>query len=311
MGITDGNIICEPLCERALLASASHEEILTNVSLYIDGLILLYCGNVKFSSDECSLKRSLAIVRQKLRKIISSVQKRFNVLNVTIFFDGEAPIQKLDTKKKRRSRGSTYDIQKIKNEFLNETHIYRRYMASPIEIQIKNLIMGEAEMEMYRLMDGDTVLYTKDTDMFTIAYGHDIKRGKCFFCQEKITDGKNEFYFYEMDKFFYTGVSKETFTAIMAFAGTDYSESRLSLTQIKCILSGFDSCISPILPPLPLLTMNDLENFVNDIKAFLTFEKYQGAKIRDSQKYDKITDPEYLRRVYWYIQYINGIIIDN
>jgi hypothetical protein len=228
------------------------------------------------------------------------VASRYNILGVHVFFDGDAPPEKAKRQQQRASRASNYNIQKVKKDFCSREHFP--------PIAINNLCKGEAEMEMYRMRDkqATSIIYTKDTDMFTIAYGHS-EADDVIYCQERCcpSDKKTKVYsFFDMRKFQYESVPGVVFSALMALAGTDYTETRLSLTQVKCILDN------TTLLPLNNV-MSDDPNFIeicdliDVIYAFLSGRRWERrTTVSASRKYSLIKEPDYLKIVLWYVRYI-------
>lgn len=298
MGILNGNEICEELCNRSLLYSIPSEtkpdEPKPDANLYIDGPILLYCGNIQ--SEDIGISVSLGIINSKLKKIKSIVSTYYNVIGVHVFFDGEAPPEKAHRQAQRASRNSRFNVQEVKKAFCAFGH-------SP-SIAINKLEKGEAEMEMYKMRNKQTtsVIYTKDTDMFTIAYGHSTT-DDVIYCQERVVGGERMYKFYDMRKFFYPNITPEVFSALMAFAGTDYTETRLSLTQIKCILSESDSLPLNVISVDPKI--EEIHQLVHVIDNFFRTRHYKGRDgVTESRKYKFIREEEYLKIVWWYVRYI-------
>lgn len=307
MGIVNGNGICQALCAKSFLFSVSttgvpvQHEPKVDANLYIDGPILLYCGNVNAKLNPNTNPQH--IINKKLKKIIDVVKSRYNVLETHVFFDGEAPPEKAHRQMQRASRGSNYDIQKIKREFCE----YNRFKS----IYINDLFKGEAEMEMYRLRNTKTtsIIYTKDTDMFTIAYGHSTP-DDVIFCQERIVSagGSKVYSFFDMRKFCYDAMPREVFYAMMAFAGTDYTETRLSSTQIKCIFENMEQnqptiSLSNIISDDP--KKDDISVLVDVIREFLRNHGHgQRSSVCESRKYTLIKESDYLEVVLWYVRYI-------
>jgi len=294
MGILNGNSICRSLCNKSLVyaitGTVEYRENRPDVHLYIDGPILLYCGNIK--SARVDVQKSIYIIFGKLSKIISTVQSVYNVLGVRIYFDGEAPKEKAERQQQRLERKSDYNIQTIKNRFKGSLTPFW----NGIPLLIRDLVKGEAEMEMYRQRQDScgTVVYTKDTDMFTIAYGHEGE-SDFIFCQERTSQNIHTYYFYDMKKFTIDGLSRETFAMLMGFVGTDYTESRLTRTQVENIFGGFENKKIQSLPDCNITT-SDIENFLNNL---------QFCKgVRESKKYHKIREGTYLELILWYINYI-------
>lgn len=294
MGILNGNSICRSLCEKSLVhaitGNVERNKNRTDVHLYIDGPILLYCGNIK--SNQVDLHKSINIIFGKLSKIISTVQNVYNVVAVKIFFDGEAPKEKAERQQQRLERKSDYNIQNIKYSFLRSIKSYW----NNIPLLIQELTKGEAEMEMYKQRQDATVVYTKDTDMFTIAYGYE-GAGEFIFCQERTSQTIHTYYFYDMKKFVIDGLSKETFAMLMGFVGTDYTESRLTRTQVENIFSGFEE---RQLESIQDCNLTAIENFLQTSSQYLLSCK----GVRESRKYHKIKERAYLESIIWYINYI-------
>lgn len=307
MGITNGNQICQKLCEKSLLFSVPaigvpvEYEPKPNANLYIDGPILLYCGNIV--SKE--FKDPMLIIQNKLRKIVSVVASRYNILSVSVFFDGDAPPEKAKRQQQRASRVSdknNFNIQKVKQEFCEKRHYF------PIRIQ--NLRKGEAEMEMYRSRDTEStsIIYTKDTDMFTIAYGHSAL-DDVIYCQERNcpSDKTLKVYsFFDMRKFKDEFVPGVVFSALMALAGTDYTDTRLSLTQIECILENADLLqLNDVISDDP--NIDEIYTLVDKIQGFLSARKWERrAIVSASRKYSLIREADYLKVVLWYVRYIKN-----
>lgn len=319
MGILYGNDICEALCAKSLLFSVpaagpsiKYEPIYSgtdprpDANLYIDGPILLYCGNVKKRDDASDdIAHSLLIIKLKLKKIISVVATRFNIVGVHVFFDGDAPPEKAPRQAQRAMRASTYNIQEIKRAFCAYNHFP--------PIAINNLRHGEAEMEMYRMRDTRTtsVIYTKDTDMFTIAYGHSAE-DDVIYCQERKLGDKNMYRFFDMRKFHYASIPKAVFSALMALVGTDYTETRLSLTQIKCLLEDYGNDENPNITSLLNVISDDpkIEEISALVDIIVRYFQWRRNERRGgfshSQKYRCIKESEYLQIVLWYVRYIKN-----
>jgi hypothetical protein len=299
MGISRGNIICQALGAKSLLFSVSgigvpvEYEPKTDANLYIDGLLLLYSAKIVSNVEP------MLIIQNKLRKIISVVASRYNILDVHVFFDGDAPPEKAETQKKRANRASNFNfnIHKVKQDFCNRIHFP--------PISINNLRRGEAEMEMYRLRDtrATSIMYTKDTDFFTIAYGHTAP-DDVVYCQERGCVKQREYNFFDMRKFKHESIPGVVFSTLMALAGTDYTETRLSLTQVKCILNNAHVlALGDAVSDDP--TIEEISNLINVICEFLSNRRYERRTVvSKARNYSLIKEAEYLKVVLWYVRYI-------
>lgn len=297
MGITGGNSLTSDLCSKALILQVreTHNQCEVenfqlnpdekrDVHLYIDGPILIYAGNIKGKTEN----ESVFIVLAKLKKILKLVRQYYKVSKVKIFFDGSAPREKLGRQNKNRQ---LYNFQNIKAEFL------KRLQNTEFFDSIVLLSDGEEAERLIFMSRPEgclTIGYTKDTDLFGIAYNSEN-----FIFLQELRKGRDRLYkFYDMSKFKYDSLTKETFIMLMAFAGSDYTVSRLSETQIHSILNGFKN---NQLENLKSRTIESINTFIDQIDLYMLH--YKG-RIGVSRQYDSIREAVYLKSILWYISYI-------
>lgn len=294
MGVLNGNELCKELCEKSKLPeTATCNKPIAH--LLIDGPILLYCGNVpKPPSWNCTeTKFALYIIRKKIDCIIEIVKTYYDITHTKIFFDGEAPKEKAPIQNQRAQRISTYNIQEIKKEFCEQFRTGG--------FTIINLTKGEAEMEMYRQRDVNVtnIIYTKDTDLFTIAYKHSGIDDVIYY-QERCINQTKVHRFFDMRKFYYEHIPKDVFSALMALAGTDYTDTRLSLTQLGCILNENAVLSFENISDDP--NIDDIQNIIDKITDYFQSKPKHGS--HHAKRYNLITEHEYLEKILWYVRYI-------
>lgn len=301
MGINRGNQVCANLCALSLIKQPPTQR--ERAILYIDGPILLYCGNVttKYVVPYDRNQRSICIVQRKLWKIRHEVSQYYQIDQIRIYFDGNAPKEKAFVQLQRASRRSNYDLVAIKELFIRSMGNFKDYISF---IQLEN---GESEMEIYKQRDvtKKSIVYTKDTDFFTIAYGHDAP-DDVIFCQEK----EKKLNFYDMRRFRYKSLSKYGFHLLMALLGTDYTDNRLSPTQTQYVLNYFSSLDTDE------NTFNDeytIDGVTNSIKIIcdLLNGSQQVRNIKPCRDYSLIMEIQYVDSILRYLKYIkHGMVGD-
>lgn len=218
MGITDANALCQLLLQRSVV-DVTHGKFLGPTILYIDGPILIFSGNVKGTLTLDININTHMVVRNSLKKfdyVVNYCQKISELTRVVVVFDGISPIMKSATQLKRR--GHLYPNINVKD--IGNALRKALDMKTNVKIDIVNLERGEAESYIYKNRDQtqSSVLFTKDTDLYAIAYKHCPVNpvDHVFF----YNDSKRELY--DMSKFS-CDLDPMSFRLLMALSGTDFN----------------------------------------------------------------------------------------
>jgi hypothetical protein len=234
MGILNGNVLCTSLRENSTVPFTKFE--LGDTILYIDGPILLFSGNISPQYKLISEQHKLYCIKSKLRRIVEFVSAKFAVSKVLIVFDGIAPKEKASTQKSRAKRiNNEFNPTEMKAAFYNYMLIHQ--MKIPHEII--QLEYGEAESYIYfhRDLARNSVMYTKDTDFYVLAYKHQQlqEHDNVFMCN----DIKTCLEIYCMADFYYSKLSALGFRLIMALSGSDYTKSRFTPSMVSVLFDVF------------------------------------------------------------------------
>ena len=294
MGIVSGNEICKTL--RATAKVVDNKKEIGQCTLHIDGPILVFCGNIKNPRIDSNI-----IVRAKLKKVCSQLLRVFNITKVILWFDGRAPLEKTSTQLKRAARRSSYDAAAVKSKlfeyFTNSSLTVDGVILKTNCIQLER---GEAECEMYvqRNRDANSILYTKDTDIYSIAYKHvpESKKDNVFVCVDISSKTQNGLEIYDMSKFQYPHISRNIFRLCMALRGTDYTESVFTPTMLAAIFNSPDIMFAEYESSL----LESHECVVSTLE-FLT-QTITSLQSRYRICVHKVQTPD-VARLYWYINY--------
>lgn len=313
MGILKGNELCEEFRGLSLLSEAPMEPAI----LYVDGLILLFCGNVVKPNDDkmYALNRAIMIIEKKLIRLYHELQKKFKLQKIFIVFDGSAPEEKQKTQLKRRQNGvhTAYTIDELKMEFKRH-FMYMKIKGIPIEVGDAK---GEAELCMYLYRDRNfnSIIYTKDTDFFMIGYSHEpnCPTDCVYMCNEinstpHESKRTNKLEIYDMAKFMYCNLSREWFQLLMALSGTDYTRTIFTTAMTKALLEKIkQSKIDGVdfFGVLKIPAKIDPNNVDQDLLGYLNKLKLL-TKYKESP--NRIIAKDDITRLLWYLKYLNNII---
>jgi hypothetical protein len=310
MGIIKGNELCAELRKESLLTGSPMQEAI----LYVDGLILLFCGNVIRADNPNipAIDRALMIVNAKLMRLYNTLQKKFIIKKIIIVFDGIAPKEKQKTQQKRRQNSTSmvYNIDELKDEFTNR---YKNSKIFDTQIEVRQC-EGEAELCIYLKRDVkfNSIIYTKDTDFFMIGYSHVPKCSTdyVYMCNEIIsrshsTKRINTLEIYDMSKFVLKNLSREWFQLIMALCGTDYTRTIFTTTMTKELLQKIkDSQINgtDFFAGLNVPSNYDRHKIGDKLFTYLNILKL-STKHRECANRQISNDD--IENLLWYLNYLN------
>jgi hypothetical protein len=296
MGIAKYKELCEAAQKRAELTHAP----VTHAILYIDGPIWLFCANSPGKNDS----EHFTIADRKLRTIVGRVREFTEILKIVICFDGTAPIEKAETQIKRQLNKTNFDMVALKNRVTAIKQINK------IPVIFNHLQEGEAERDIYinRDCSQPSVLYTKDSDIFSIAYHHQPKQpnDQVYVCLDqqipkhlqKRSESKRIYSFYDMSQFFYEDIPTHLFRFLVAMGGTDFTDKYFSPSMITEAVNRA-SCpeLKTICDQLFLPNGKGVELLYNYYVNF-----YKSPKIKESKLHKEGVKPNF-ERILWYLNY--------
>ena len=271
MGILKFNESCHKLQQLSLLKS--HEKI-NDFILYIDGPLLLFRGIAQNCWNLDDIDQTLSTIKSNIiRKIISILNNLKNhgyCIKIKIYYDGQTPYLKKLTQQKRNREVFPFNLtyQTI-NTFIQDNLYYniKKELPNICDIEIINLQVGEAENEMYRKRDVNynSVLFTKDTDVFAITYNH-----------EPTTDNDLVYmfdgdYIYNMSRF-NCMMNNFQFRTLVSLSGTDFNYTIFTPSMIKAILEVF--------------LLKRINNNQDMFKQLMFFNNYKDKDVHQQQDYD-------------------------
>ncbi|MCJ7482404.1 MAG: hypothetical protein MUO31_05500 [Thermodesulfovibrionales bacterium] len=202
-------------------------------TLYIDGPILMFSGNVKNvlqnSCMEQNCRNVCMLATKKYDCIVNQCKRVCQLSRVVVAFDGDAPAMKCSTQQLRRLNFRfNVDMRDVRQMLSKSLKSQNR----SIPAEILNLNRGEAEFYIYQSRDTSTssLLYTKDTDLYAIAYAHvqQTPVDNVFF----YTGPSDKPCMYDMSKFRSDSVDKTTFRLLMSLSGTDFNSHIFTKSMI-------------------------------------------------------------------------------
>jgi hypothetical protein len=240
----------------------------------------MFCANIPLNIADGHFR----VLKSKLAAIINTAQKICNIEYIKIYFDGTAPEQKKKEQERRATQNRVlhFDMNALKRKLICDLPKHCGICIEYIELE-----QGEAEREIYINRDKTraSVLWTKDTDIYSIAYKHEptTPNDYVFLCMDQVNKHRRLYFLYDMTKFFYNHLPVNVFRFIVAMAGTDFTPSMFSPTMIKAIVNAENTNeLNPTEIELlneALLTDNGPElaieyfiNFFNTKKCFYTKE---------------------------------------
>lgn len=242
MGILHANQLCANILLNANSVIKNIENTLNEFKIYIDGPILVFSGLRKDTLKDDSETNTEIItinVIKKFRATVNRLSRLGTIKEIIIVFDGTAPKMKAYTQRKRRETlPINFDIKntfdKIKKHFKNSKQLYVNNIYIPISVIEPE--KGEAESIIYlnRDVNYTSVLYSKDTDLYAIAYAHQAKTNN------------DQVYFYndnlatlvDMEKFKCV-LSPFVFRLLLVLAGTDFNGSLFTNSMILGLMNVF------------------------------------------------------------------------
>lgn len=326
MGIAKGKELCALLKPNSIVTDV---ECRMPAYLYIDGPILIYCANMeKFKEDP---NNQFVVLLNKIKTILTRASDFFRIEKTIIYFDGKYPMEKKATQDKRAAQKRTMyiDPNALKLRIINNLSsivLPQKYLNETIPVTCIQLENGEAELQMYLGRDKThcSVLYTKDTDIYAIAYQHVplTPMDQVFLCMDHKScgDGKQRTYsFYDMSQFYYEHLPRNIFRFLAALCGTDYTLSYISPTMIAAIIKSDNSLDKNIILQLEsqMYTYQGIANalkyftsifvntrsikYTNNFKDYLKEYTQNCGNISNMQTID-------IERVLWYLNYCtNGM----
>lgn len=240
-----------------------------DVNVYVDGPLWVFSSIPKNESDA---KRIITYMIEKLNnRLIKFLLYQVNkILSVTIHFDGKAPPMKFFTQCQRKSYDTRpinmSDIFKLFKQKLKEigkltTTMHEESIVIPIIVAEHKL--GESEHFIYSERDKTTpsILYTRDSDIFMVAYSHTKENHN----DEVCLMWDNEFY--DLSKF-KCPLHVRPFRMFLILCGTDYNRNIFTQTMAISILNAICSNDSPAIKIL-VEKLNDGTNIVDIVGYFL------------------------------------------
>jgi len=248
MGITNANSLCKQLLNNSQVLQ---REYINEFILYIDGPILVFSGLRKDSLQSQIVSETVKLIKKNIIIKFNSIIKRIAIygklMKIIIVFDGKAPRMKLQTQEKRNAIYTETLRQIIKLTFADITEYFKNLSLCiddrKIEIVVENPMVGEAESIIYKKRDPkySSVLFTKDTDLYAIAYGHANNKKKStdnvYIYNDSLLEKNGNYWpLFNMEKF-KCKLNAFSFRLLMTLAGTDFNESIFTNTMLSGIFS--------------------------------------------------------------------------
>ncbi len=276
MGITDFRKIKDTFMQNETLSNLRNQTRNMPVDVYIDGSFYMYTGFIPQNQISPDLydnskvaETVLDYVEYTLQKI--KLQHGLTIGKVRVYFDGKKPLSKQRTMLNRRERN-------LKIQNLQNIRTYITRMFNNCNFEINNLIIGEAEHEMFihRNAARPSIMLTDDSDLFHIAYNYDSRtvndvvflgtKSLNFTCNlQKLTQT-------------FKNMPKMVFSLLCALRGSDFTCDTFTVTMMKAILCEFkkpsNAATEDILNTLYKLTQGYQEQ---EYKV-----QYKSAKLKSS-----------------------------
>lgn len=206
------------------------------IDIYIDGSFYLYTGFIPVNLKNENVYDDYKVANTVFELIENSLMKikefNINIGTVRVYFDGKKPVCKYKTMTQRRKRN--IKIQGLQNI---RAHLCR--MLNDANVELHNLIIGEAEHEMFihRNASRPSIMLTDDSDLFHIAYGYDSRT-------------VNDIAFMGVKSFNFTcnledlygtfqNMPKIMFVVLCALKGSDFTCDTITTTMFKAVLFEF------------------------------------------------------------------------
>jgi hypothetical protein len=283
MGILNGNKLCNILMEKSNRIDGGNESQSNDMNLYVDGEILIRSGLAKNThraqSDDHLMDILIYNFKSKLKSICELSTKFGKLCEIYIIFDGKSPKLKSKCQARRKAAAAIqhtvrYINFEVARNSLNQYFVnYKSTLPHGAiirkECRVVNAV-GEAEDHIYKNRDRTrmSVLYTKDTDLYAIAYGHvpETLNDQVFFI-----NGTNS-NVYDMSNFT-CDLDRSVFRLILTLSGTDFNsgiftESMLSTLAVCLFVS--EKRLKNIFSKLDDVNLNDYIDKVYIIRDMLS-----------------------------------------
>lgn len=235
------------------------------VNLYFDGTFYMFrgCINKALQADGSYNSRLVAQFScDKILHLIRQVERAPTKINkIYIYFDGYRPGIKLFTSEKRQTLNFTkHQVKLNKTEVQN---MLASFLNAYKHIEIKNLIIGEGEHEIFKNRDRSrpALLFTDDSDLFHIAYGYE--EGSCDDLALMCTTRLDVFNLSLLKTNF--NMPRYAFVLLMMLRGSDFTNSLYTTSMTAALIKAFNST-----------TDKDVLRFVKKIRTI-------GEKVKASE----------------------------
>lgn len=339
MGVTNAKKICEKLLSKSNIfeicrgnigkhKSSTHNtiplmEITSNekfkakfnkVNVYVDGPLWVFSSIPQNETDTIKI---VNFMKKKLEnRLIKLLLYYVNeILSVTIHFDGRAPPMKLSTQSRRKIyQPQSYNISQIFKQFKEllkkkgtvEISMKNGKFITPIKVA--EHVLGESEHFIYSERDiaHPSILFTKDTDIFMIAYNH-AKKGEhddvCLMLDNT---------FYDLSEF-KCPLNSGPFRVLLILCGTDFNRNIFTQTMSINVLETICQNDSVVIKEL-VDKINNCSEFVNVVGYFLeillanqlanvTFPPNRKLRTIDSETNTQYSYSDNVAKLQWIWQY--------
>lgn len=211
----------------------------TAVNIYFDGSLYMYRGCIPPAINGDRKYESKLVAEYTHNKIMSIVKflcvNKVEINKVFVYFDGDRPAIKSYTSTKRLYvQKKTPDINRI--EIQNHLSDYiNRYR----HIEIKNLIIGEGEHEIFTRRDRNlpSIICTDDSDIYHIAYNYNqgTFNDFVFLCSTKM-EFKNLNNLQKNIK-----IPTLAFRILLMLKGSDFTSNLFTKTMATAIIKVFNT----------------------------------------------------------------------
>jgi hypothetical protein len=118
-----------------------------------------------------------------------------------------------------------------------------------------------------------------------------------------------------MKKFRYDSLSKFGFSLLMSLLGTDYTDNRLSPSQVSYILSRFEAGTARIFEEEDRFdyTTCGINSAIDSLISILKYDvsDLPRSQIRECRNFSHIKQSAYVDSILWYLKYIrDGLVND-
>lgn len=218
-----------------------------------------------------------------------------------------APIEKRSVQEERKKKPIHINYDELKSALIK-----RITSINDIPIVYLTPEYGEAELCMFLNRDIylNSVFYTKDSDIFTIAYQHVpiCSTDLVWVCMDQLIESgqkERELNFYDMTKFYYIHLPKPVFLFVIGNCGTDFTRSFYTATMIDALLQFENCCTLTFIEKITQLAternFKDLELIFDNL--FVEFKMVNKRMMYSRKELDRVDN---LAKIEWYTRYIFG-----